>query len=109
MKSAVLVVLLAGCQEKVRAKVNCEVVQGPTVDCAIAQTEGTREVEVCWEFGARCESGATLDAPRTCTTVKDGKTARTTIPMKKLTITGTCSGKRVGALTNLTVDGEPAQ
>jgi hypothetical protein len=109
MKSVVLVVLLTGCQEKVRAMVNCEVVQGPTVDCTIAQAEGTREVEVCWDFGVRCDSGGTLDAARTCTKVKDGKTAKTTIPMDKLTITGKCSGNRVGTLTNLTIDGKPAQ
>jgi hypothetical protein len=111
MRSVVLVLLLAGCQEKVLAKVNCEVVQGqgPAVECTIVQAQGTTEVEVCWDFGVRCDSGATLEAARTCTKVKDGGTAKTTIAMDKLKITGACSGNRVGTLTNLTIDGKPAQ
>jgi len=57
-----------------------------------------------------CESGTTLEAPRTCTNVRDGGTVKTTIPMEKLKISAAkCSGKRVGTLTNLTVDGKPAE
>jgi hypothetical protein len=109
MRVVVLLVLLAGCREKVLAKVHCEVVQGPAVDCTIAQAEGTSEVEVCWDFGVRCDSGASLEAARTCTKVHDGETTKTTIPTPKIKITGACNGNKVGTLTNVTIDGNPAK
>src|SRR5215468_3795063 len=88
----VLLALVAGCKEKVLAKVNCEVVEGPAVDCTVTETEGKTEIEVCWDFGVRCESGATLDAPRACVTVRDGETEKKNIPMDKIKVTGRCSG-----------------
>src|ERR1041385_2746229 len=109
MKFVVVVALLAGCGERVLARVNCEVVQGPAVDCVVSQTEGASEIEVCWEFGVRCDSGATLAAERTCTKVRDGETKKTSIPMEKIKVTGSCSGNKVGSLTNLTIDGKAAR
>jgi hypothetical protein len=98
---------LTGCkQEQVTANVNCEVKAGPTVDCTIAETKGTAEVEICWGFKVTCANGATLEGTRTCAKVKDGQTANATIPTDKITSTGSCEGEKTAAVTNLTINGE---
>lgn len=103
------VLALAGCKEQVLAQVNCEVKAGPVVECTIAQTKGTAEVEVCWDFKVACDSGATLDAARTCAKVSGGKTSNATIPADKLKMTGSCTGEKKATITNMTLNGQKSQ
>lgn len=113
MLTIAIMIAAGGCkQEKVMAKVNCEVVAAggaPAVECTTHQTQGTADVEVCWDFKVACDSGATLVAPHTCTHVANGSTAKTTIPNNKLTITGNCTGATHGSLGTLTIDGKPSE
>lgn len=91
-----------GCKgEEFSATVNCKVVEGGSVDCSIAQTQGKSEIEVCWEFKVACDSGATLEAPKTCARVKDGQTSSATIAAEKLTITGTCDKVKDAEVKNI--------
>jgi len=107
---AIALVASTGCQkQQVLANVDCEVKAGPTVDCTIAETKGTAEVEVCWEFKVTCANGATLDAARTCAKVKDGQTSTATIPTDKIKVAGSCEGEKSASVTNLTINGEKAQ
>ena len=114
MLTIVVLLAAAGCkQERVMAKVNCEVVAGtggaPAVECTAQQTQGKTDVEVCWDFKVTCDSGATLVTPHTCTHVANGGTSKTTIPGDKLTITGNCTGAKHGSLGTLTIDGKPSE
>jgi hypothetical protein len=107
---AIAFVAITGCkQEQVSTNVNCEVKSGPTVDCTIAETKGTADVEICWEFKVTCANGATLEAARTCAKVKDGQTSNATIPTEKIKSAGSCEGEKTAAVTNLTINGEKAQ
>ena len=107
---AIAFVAITGCkQEQVSTNVNCEVKAGPTVDCTVAETKGTADVEICWEFRVTCANGATLEAARTCAKVKDGQTSNATIPTDKIKSAGSCEGEKTAAVTNLTINGEKAQ
>lgn len=114
MMTVAVLISVAGCKpERVMAKVNCEVVAGsgdaPAVDCTVRQTQGTADIEVCWDFKVACDSGATLVAPHTCLHVANGATAKTTIPGDKLTLSGSCTGGKHGSLGTLTIDGKPSE
>ena len=91
------------------AQVQCDVVIGPQVACTVRQLEGTADIEICWDFKVTCDSGASLVAPRSCVHVSPGGTTRTTIPLDKLTMQGTCAGDRHAELSGLTIDGAPAR
>ena len=104
-----LAVAAAACTQKVRASVNCEVVQGAAIECTVRETKGTADIEVCWEFKVTCDSGATLAAERTCTHVADGQTTKTTIGADKVKITGNCEGAKRGVLEKMTINGEASQ
>lgn len=113
MRSSMLVLgmmLVAGsaCSHTVKASVNCEVVTGPEIECTAQETQGTDDVEVCWDFKVACDSGATLVAPHTCVHVADGKSTKTTIAGDKLTITGNCTGEKHASMGALTLNGKPA-
>ena len=90
-----------GCNQEVAATVNCKVGEGGAVNCTIAQTKGTAEIEVCWDFKVTCESGATLETSKACGTVKDGQTTSTTIPADNITVTGTCDKVKNAEVTNM--------
>jgi hypothetical protein len=84
------------------AHVDCKVKEAGTLDCAITETQGTAEVDVCWESKIVCESGAKLGAARPCARVKNGGTTNVTIPADKIKITGECRGAKTGSVENLT-------
>jgi hypothetical protein len=94
MNTLVLVVLLAGCKEKVHVNVNCETTAAPAVECTLDQDKGKGEVEVCFDWSATCENGTIVKAPRTCGKVKDGGKATVTIPGDQLTDLGKCAGTK---------------
>ena len=99
----IAIIVSTGCKQAT-ANVNCEVKAGPTVDCTIAETKGTADVEICWEFKVTCANGATLEGARTCAKVKDGQTSNATIPTDKIKQTGACEGAKTAAVTNLTIN-----
>ncbi|MFN0250675.1 MAG: hypothetical protein ACKV2T_27595 [Kofleriaceae bacterium] len=103
-----VLVASAGC-EKVESKVLCEIKQGPSVECAVTQTKGKAEIEVCWNYKAECANKATLSAPKMCAKVKDGGSTTTTASGDKLVISGACEGGITGAVTDLTINGDAAK
>lgn len=106
----VIVVAALGCKgDEVSAHVHCKVTTASTVDCSVAQTKGTAEIEVCWEFNVACANGARLDTAPTCTKVKDGQTATVTIPADKIKVAGDCQGEMKPSLTNTTLNGKKVQ
>jgi hypothetical protein len=82
--SAASLLWLGGCGEKVSATVNCVTVDGPAVRCAVQQTLGRSEVEVCWDFAVECANGTRVVPPRSCTRVKDGGSSSYVIGADKL-------------------------
>lgn len=108
MKKYLLVVLvLAGCKgEEVAATVNCKVNEGPSIDCAVVQTKGKSEIEVCWDFFVDCPGGAKLEAERTCQKIKDGGARNVNIPAEKIKITGKCESDPKPQLVNMTINGK---
>ncbi len=93
---------LAGCKgEEVGANVSCKVTPDTTVECNVQQTKGKSAIEVCWDFHASCANGATLEAARACAVVKDGGSAKTTIPSDKITIKGSCEGQVTAEVANM--------
>jgi hypothetical protein len=110
-KLGMLVALLGfGCGESVKVSVNCLTVQGPAVECDVSQTLGKGEVEACWDFEVTCGNGEVVKAPRTCQKVKDGGTAKATIPGDKLANVEKCGGEGpVGKVSNLTLNGKAVE
>ena len=101
---------LAGCKgEEVAATVNCKALDGPLVECAVVQTKGKSEIEVCWDFHVDCPGGATLETERTCQKLKDGGARNVTIPAEKIKINGECKSDPKPALSNMTINGKPSQ
>jgi hypothetical protein len=97
----------AGCKrENVKVEVLCETVEGPAVNCDVKQTEGKSEIDVCWDFSVTCANGTKVDAPRSCTKVKDGGTTKHVIPGDKLTNVEKCDGEPKATVSNLTINGE---
>jgi hypothetical protein len=106
--SVAFVVLAAGCGEDVSAHVDCITTAAPAVECDVKQTKGKSEIEVCWDFSVTCANGAVVKAPNTCQKVKDGATAKVTIPADKLDGIDKCGGDKppTGALSNMTINGK---
>jgi hypothetical protein len=102
-------IALAGCGEPVGAWVDCVVKEGPIVECRIVETAGTKEIDVCWDVKYTCPDGATVTGARTCGKVKDHGASVVTIPTRSLVMTGHCDAKPAGAITNITIDGKPAE
>ncbi len=113
MKLALLALLvpLAACSEKVDVRVECVTTAAPAVECDVKQTVGKTEVEVCWDFTATCENGAVVKGARTCQKVKDGGTAKATIPADKLDGVDKCAGSHppTAKVENLTLNGKAAE
>ncbi len=110
--SAFALLLFAGCKgEKVSAHVDCITTAAPAVECEVSQTKGKSEIDVCWDFAVTCANGAVVTAARTCQKVKDGGTAKVTIPADKLVGIDKCGGDKppTGALSNMTINGEKSQ
>jgi hypothetical protein len=109
-----LVVTLGGCKignarelsaGQASAHVNCKVASD-AVNCDVTETQGTAEIDVCWDFTATCNNGAKLTAPRSCTKVKGGGTTRHSVPLSKLNIRGTCDRNPKGEMSNMTLNGK---
>jgi hypothetical protein len=107
-KLALLALLFAGCGEDVSAHVDCITTAAPAVECDVKQTKGKSEIDVCWDFNVTCANGAVVKAARTCQKVKDGGSAKVTIPADKLDGVDKCGGDKppTGALTNMTINGK---
>jgi hypothetical protein len=100
---------LAGCTQPVKVNIQC-VTSEAAVECDLTQTVGKMEVEACWDFQVTCGNGAVVKAPRMCQKVKDGGTAKATMPSDKLTGRDKCAGdKPTAAISNLTIDGKPSE
>jgi hypothetical protein len=104
---SVLVLTFTGCKrEEVAALVNCEVKEGPTVECALKQTKGTSEIDVCFDFSVTCTNGATLEAERVCQKLQNRGARNVTVPIDKIKMSGACEGEATGAVTNMTINGK---
>jgi hypothetical protein len=106
--------LLAGCRgEEVLVHVDCKTTAEPSIECDVTQTKGKSEVEACWDVSVTCGNGAVVKAPHTCQKVKDGGTAKTTIPGDKLTGFDQCQagsgGGPTAKLENMTINGKPSK
>ena len=107
---AIVLGVVTGCsQERVGVNVACEVKKGPVVECVVAQTKGTAEVEACWDFKVTCAVSGAIEAPRTCAKIKGGETTTVTIPTDKIKVSATCEGKQEQGNANLTINGESAK
>ena len=109
-KLALVVFVLASgaCKrEIVLANVNCITKDGPLVECTVAQTKGTSEMEVCWDFNVKCANNATLQA-HGCAKVKDGGTVNHNIPADKIKINGVCDSDPKAEVVNMTINGDKA-
>lgn len=105
----VLGLLVVGCKEEVNALVNCEAKTGPTVECAVKQSKGKAEIEVCWQFVSTCANNATLETERTCAKLKDGGARNVTIPTDKIKVTGNCEGTPDARIVEMTINGDAAK
>jgi hypothetical protein len=105
-----IAVLATGC-ESVKVNVNCLTTKDSTVECTVQQTQGKGEVEACWDFEVTCPNGTIVKAPRMCQKVSGGGTQKTTVAADKLKDLDKCGGdgQAKAALSNLTLDGKPAQ
>ena len=105
------VLALAGCNESVKVHVSCTTTAAPAVECTVVQTEGKSEVEACWDFATTCANGVVVEAPHTCSKVKDGATVTVTIPGDKLTNLAKCGGdgKPTAKMSNMTINGKPSE
>jgi len=104
---SVLVLTLTGCKhEEVAALVNCQVKEGPAVECALKQTKGTSEMDVCFDFSVTCKNGATLEVEHVCQKLKNRGARNVTVPDDKIKISGACEGDANGAVTNMTINGK---
>jgi hypothetical protein len=106
---ATLVLASAACKQEVAASVVCKALDGPSAECTVTQTKGTAEFETCWEFKITCENNATLEAAKTCATVKDGNTVTAKTPPEKMKMTGTCDKVKTAVVGNMTINGEAAK
>jgi hypothetical protein len=107
---AASVLLLASCED-IKVEVNCVTTGAPAVECEVHQRAGKKEVEVCWDFEAKCANGEVVKAERTCAKVKDGGDAKATTPADKLSNVDKCGGDKPpeAKVSNLTIDGKKAQ
>jgi hypothetical protein len=106
-----LALALVGCKgEEVNVAIHCVTTKEPAVECEAKQTIGKSDVEACWDLASTCGNGAVVKAPRSCTKVKDGGTAKVTIPAAKLEGLDKCAGDKPPVLTlsNKTLDGKPS-
>ena len=94
--------------EEVAVHVDCITTAAPAIECEVKQTKGKSEVEACWEMTVTCANGGIVKAPKWCQKVKDGGTAKTTIPGDKLTGMEGCggTGAPTAKLENLTINGK---
>lgn len=110
MKQALLCVLVVSAvackREEVAALVNCEVKEGPTVECAVKQTKGRSEIDVCFDFSVTCANGAALEANHICQKLKDGGARNVVVPTDKIETKGACEGATNAAVTNMTINGK---
>ncbi len=106
---ATAALLALGACEDVKVDVNCVTVAEPAVECEVKQVKGKSEVEACWDFSVTCANGTKVVAARTCQKVKDGATEKVKIPADKLTDVAKCDKADKAALTNLTLNGKPAE
>jgi hypothetical protein len=102
-----LAMLAAGCTEHVNATVNCITAAGPVANCDVAETVGSAEIDVCWDFTVTCKNGTKVAALKNCAKVKDGGKTKHVIPSDKLKGAEKCDGSPVAAVTNLTINGKP--
>lgn len=111
MGAVVFTGMLTACEEQVSVHVECKTTATPSVECDVAQKMGKSEVEACWDFSVVCANGAEVKAERTCQKVKDGGTAKTTIPAEKLSGVDKCGGEGapVGKMSGLTINGKATQ
>ena len=100
-----------GEKTKLGAKVDCQVPTRESVECEVKQTEGKKEIEVCWDFSIECANGAKLTAPNTCQKVKDGGSEKVSIPRSAIENADSCGGNGppTAKVANLTIDGKKAQ
>jgi hypothetical protein len=100
-----------GEKTKLGANVECSVPTPAAVECEVKQTEGKKEIEVCWDFTIECNNGVTMSAPNTCQKVKDGGTEKVSIPRSAIENADSCGGKGMptAKVANLTIDGKKAQ
>jgi len=98
---------LAGCG-KTGVSVNCRTTGAPSVECEVKQTQGTSEIEACWDFEATCANGEVVKAPRSCEKLKDGGSAKVEITADKLENLAKCGGegKPTAKVSNLTINGK---
>jgi hypothetical protein len=111
LPAALLVALsfVAACKgEEVAVHVDCITTAAPAVECEVKQTKGKSEIEACWDISVTCANGGVVKAPHWCQKVKDGGTAKTTIPGDKLTGMDGCggTGAPTAKLENLTLNGK---
>lgn len=106
----VLLFVLAGCNEKVNVHIDCITTAAPAVECTVKQTQGTSEVDVCWDFSVTCGNGTVVKAPNTCHKIKGGATEKVTIPGDKLTDIDKCAGSNPQPkLENMTINGKKSE
>jgi hypothetical protein len=98
--------VVAACTHEVAALVDCEVTEGPVVECAAKQTQGRSAIEVCWDFSVTCANQATLEAKRICQRLQDGGARNVMVPTARLKMSGACEGEAKGAVTNMTINGK---
>ena len=102
-----LALAAVGCgKKKLGARVNGEVPAKEAAECTITQTQGTDEIEVCWDFTLECSNGEKVTAPHACHTVKDGGTERIA-DMQNVQACG--GGKATAKVANLTIDGKKVE
>jgi hypothetical protein len=110
MNKALAILLFATGCESVQVSVNCATTKDAKVECSVQQVRGKAEVEACWDFAFTCANGAAVTAPRMCQKVSGGGTETTSLPADKLVGLEKCggTGDPKATLTNLTIDGKPA-
>ena len=102
----VVVVVVAGCKERVHVNVDCKTTADNTIECSLTQDKGTTEVETCWDVSVPCKNATVVTAPHQCSKVKDGATIKVTIAKDKLANIDKCDGGTAMKLENLTIDGQ---
>jgi len=99
--------LTVGC-EPVEVSVNCE--KGTDgLDCEVKQTKGKAEAKVCWDYSMDCEGDVKVEAPNECLTVKDGGSAKVTIPTDKLKNLDKCTKSNGAKVSKVTINGQESK